>query len=154
MLPSSLLGLPEKNRKPERAPVVWDAPSRHKWLPPLELLTCCRVLITWNPPKKASFREASLFFMGRSPATSVGTQPRQWAPRCCGEAAADLQRFAPPIAGSGKNHVEPGFSLFSGTLFPFVLGGCPTKNGLPKKGFLFSRVTEQLSGFINPCFLI
>ena len=43
--------------------------------------------------------------------------------------------------------------LFSGTLFPlfcifffFFFGGCPTRNGLPQKGFLsfFSRVTEQL----------
>ena len=30
-----------------------------------------------------------------------------------------------------------GTQLFSGTLFPFVFCGCPTKNGLPQKGFLF-----------------
>ena len=33
--------------------------------------------------------------------------------------------------------------LFSGTLFPFF----SSKNGLPQKGFLFSRVTEQLGIF-------
>ena len=41
--------------------------------------------------------------------------------------------------------------LFSGTLFPFFVGGCPTKNGLPQKGFpFFPRVTEQLSSFFKP----
>ena len=31
-------------------------------------------------------------------------------------------------------------------IFPFLLCGCPTKNGLPQKGFpCFARVTEQLS---------
>ena len=34
--------------------------------------------------------------------------------------------------------------------FPFF-GGCPTKNGLPQKGFpFFSRVTELRGGFAQP----
>ena len=35
---------------------------------------------------------------------------------------------------------------------PFLFGGCPTKTGLPKKGFpFFSRVTEQLSTSVGTC---
>ena len=36
--------------------------------------------------------------------------------------------------------------LLSGTLFPPFLVGRPTKTSLPKKGFPFSRVTEQQNG--------
>ena len=39
-----------------------------------------------------------------------------------------------PDAFSGA---ETKTQLFSGTLFPVFLGGCPTKNGLPQKGFPF-----------------
>ena len=39
--------------------------------------------------------------------------------------------------------------MFSGTnSFSLFFGGCPTKHGLPQKGFpFFSRVTEQLSNY-------
>ena len=40
---------------------------------------------------------------------------------------------------------EPVPQLFGGILFPFLFSGCPTKNGLPRKGSpFFPRVTEQL----------
>ena len=50
--------------------------------------------------------------------------------------------------GGGLFFLFGGAQLLSGSLF---LGGCPTKNGLPKKGFPFvARVTEQLRGGKQP----
>ena len=41
--------------------------------------------------------------------------------------------------------LRKGTQLFSGPdSFPLFFGGCPTNMAFPKKGSLFSRVTEQL----------
>ena len=52
--------------------------------------------------------------------------------------------FSGALAGSrhllepgSQGFMDRGAQLSSGTLFPPFFGGCPTKHGLPKKGFPF-----------------
>ena len=70
-----------------------------------------------------------------------------------------LAAKAQPLSGSDRSGVEVVFSgsqLFSGTnSFPLFFGGggCPTKNGLPRKGFPFfpfwGRCTNHFRSYVS-----